>query len=176
MVVLYANINLGMCWSQSFWLSLIVFVSITSNVRLNHSTCALPCGWYVEVWVCVIPKLWQSDEMRLLVRLAPWSLYNDDGISYLKITSSINTLVTVSLLVVFKIKASIHLLNKLVTTNTYLLPCVVSGSGPIISHDIMSKGCLVVIVPCTAGCGALRCWQEAHSAIHFWISPLYPGQ
>ena len=34
-----------------------------------------------------------------------------------------------------------------VTTNMYLLPCVVVGSGPIMSQDNISKGSVAWMVP-----------------------------
>ena len=94
------------------------------------------------------------------MRLAPWSLCSVDGIPFLQITSSTNTFARVSLSVVFKANASVHLLKRSVKTRTYLFPCVVSGNGPSMSHDNMSNGYLASTVPrgaCAAGVDVFRC-------------------
>ena len=55
-------------------------------------------------------------------------------------TSFNNTVAKVLAVVSLSAKASTHFVKISVTTSIYLLPCDEIGSGPIISHDNISKG------------------------------------
>ena len=66
-----------------------------------------------------------------------------------------NTVAKVLAVVPLSAKASTHFVNMSVTTSMYLLPCDEISSGPIISHDNISKGAVAWRVP--KGAGGLGC-------------------
>ena len=89
----------------------------------------------------------KREEMTSPVRLAPWSLWINDGTPYRQTTSSTNIVAKLSASVDRRAKASTHLLKMSVTTRMYFFPLEEVGSGPMMSQDIFSNGQVVLIIP-----------------------------
>ena len=97
----------------------------------------------------------QSDLMTALQKLLPWSLCIELGTPNVLTTSLTKVFANVLDEVSLNGNVSTHFVKRSVTTRMYLFPLRVTGSGPIMSHAIFSKGCDVtmgikgVFAPCT---------------------------